>query len=75
MLLLEGVDPERWYSVCETAGILGWGVDQVRRWVYRGLLKAFIAPCKGSRRTRIYRCVRIQGREIIRFVQNHLNKN
>jgi hypothetical protein len=36
MLLLDSVVPEEWYSVKQVSGILGWGVDAVRDWIYDG---------------------------------------
>jgi excisionase family DNA binding protein len=72
MLKIEAVDPEKWYTVRQTAKILGWSVDAVRRWVYAGHLQAFIMPGRSGRRKRVFRSARIQGREIIRFVEAHL---
>jgi hypothetical protein len=70
MLLLDSVVPEEWYSVKQVSGILGGGVDAVWDWIYDGHLQAFINP--GSKRRRIYRGVRVQGCEIVRFVKAHL---
>jgi DNA-binding transcriptional MerR regulator len=75
MLILNSVQPEKWYSVNEVSDILGWSVDVVRRWIIRGLLKAFIQPAIGNRRKRVYRSARVQGAEIIRFVKTHMNQN
>ena len=71
-MLLNSVDPEKWYTVRETAKIIGCGVDSIRRWIYDGHLQAFIMPGRAGRRKRIFRSARIQGREIIRFVDAHL---
>ena len=37
---------EKWYSVKEVAGKLGVSVDSVRRWIRRGLLRAFKMPVR-----------------------------
>lgn len=72
MLILDSVEPERWYSVRDVVKILGWKQDTIRRWIRDGLLQAFIKPGRSGRRPRVYRSVRIQGNEIIRFVKAHL---
>ena len=71
-MLLNNVDPEKWYSVTEVSKLLGWSVDAVRDWIYGGHLQAFIKPGTSSRRQRIYRGARVKGSEIIRFVSVHL---
>jgi excisionase family DNA binding protein len=71
-MLIENVEPQKWYSVCEVSGILGWSVDTVRRWIYEGHLQAFIRPGRTGRRKRVFRSARIQGNELIRFVREHL---
>jgi hypothetical protein len=73
-MLLNSVDPEKWYSVKESVRFFGWGVDTIRDWIYEGLLQAFIKPGCSGRRIRIYRGARIQGCEIIRFVKEHLTE-
>jgi hypothetical protein len=71
-MLLDKIDPEKWYNVRDTSKFIGCGVDSIRRWIYGGHLQALILPGRGKRRPRIYRSTRIQGREIIRFVEAHL---
>jgi DNA-binding transcriptional MerR regulator len=73
MLLLDSVETDKWYKVHEVSEILGWSIDAVRRWIYRGLIKAFIQPTTSNRRKRIYRSTRVQGAEIIRFVRTHMS--
>ncbi len=72
MLILDSVEPERWYSVRDVVKILGWKQDTIRRWIRDGLLQAFIKPSRSGRRPLVYRSVRIQGSQIIRFVKAHL---
>jgi predicted site-specific integrase-resolvase len=71
-MLIENVEPEKWYAVREVAAITGWEVDTVRRWIYDGYLQAFQKPGRSSRRKRIYRAMRVQGAELIRFIKDHL---
>jgi DNA-binding transcriptional MerR regulator len=71
MLILDSIEPEKWYKVREVSRILGWSEDVVRRWINRGLIQAFILPQRSSR-PRVFRAVRIQGCEIIRFAKEHL---
>jgi hypothetical protein len=75
MLLLDSVVPEEWYSVKQVSGILGRGVDAVRDRIYDGHLHGFIKPGTSSKRRRIYRGVRVQGCEIIRFVKAHMTED
>lgn len=74
MLLLNSVEQEKWYSVVEVSRIVGWSEDVVRRWIQRGLMQVFIQPGTSNRRKRVYRSVRVQGCEIIRFVKAHLSR-
>jgi hypothetical protein len=71
-MLIDNVEPQKWYAVREVADITGWEVDTVRRWIYDGHLQAFQKPARSSRRKRIYRALRIQGAELIRFIKDHL---
>ena len=71
-MLLNNVDPEKWYSVTEVSEIMGPSPDRIRDRIYGGYLQAFIKPGTSSRRLRIYRGARIKGSEIIRFVSVHL---
>lgn len=75
MLILDSVQPEKWYSVKEASGILGFSDDTVIRQVNRGLIVAFVLPNGRRRGRRPYVSRRIQGRELIRYVQNHMNRN
>lgn len=75
MLVLDSVNPEKWYSVKEVAAILGFSEDTVIRQTNRGLLRAFVLPGSSSRRRRVYQCRRVLGRELIRYIQAFLNKN
>jgi hypothetical protein len=75
MLVLDSVQPEKWYSVKEVAAILGFSEDTVVRQVNRGFLKAFVLPGKRSNRRRQYLCRRIQGGELIRYIKTYLNLN
>ncbi len=74
MFLFDSIEQERWYSVMEVAQIVGWSEDVVRRWIQRGLIEAFVQPETGNRRKRVYRSVRIQGCEIVRFMKAHLSR-
>ena len=58
---------EKWYSVKEVAGILSVSVDTVRRWIRRGLLRAFKMPVRSNKRIRRYECFRISDRDLGRF--------
>jgi excisionase family DNA binding protein len=60
---------EKWLSVKEVSGQLGWSVDTIRRLVHRGTLKALHLPGKSNRRKRIYQSLRIAQSEIERFVR------
>lgn len=75
MLVLDSIQPEKWYSVKEVAAILGFSTDTVIRQVNRGFLKTFILPKKSSRRKRTYESRRVQGAELIRYIQTYMNRN
>ena len=75
MLVLDSVKPEKWYSVKEVAAILGFSEDTVIRQINRGLLKAFVLPGTSSKRRRVYRCRRVLGRDLLRYIQGFLNEN
>ncbi len=72
MIAQDSVDPERWYSVKEVSGLLGFSRDTVIRQVRRGFLKAFVLPGKSSVRRRVYESRRIQGSEVLRYVREHV---
>jgi excisionase family DNA binding protein len=58
---------EKWFSVKEVAGMKGVSVDTVRRWIRRGLLKAFRLPVQSNRRKRKYECFRISSHHLDSF--------
>ena len=60
---------EKYYSVCEVSGILGWSVDTIRRLVDRGYMKALVLPCRSGRRHRVYRSMRIPKSEVDRCIR------
>jgi hypothetical protein len=79
MLLLDSVEPEKWYKVAGSdsmtvSKILGWSPDTIRRWIRDGLLQAFIKPTRGKRGKRAWLGVRVQGCEIIRFAKANLSE-
>lgn len=75
MLVLDSIQPEKWYSVKEVAAILGFSEDTVIRQANRKLLKAFILPGQSSKRRRIYQCRRVLGRDLIRYIDTFMNRN
>jgi hypothetical protein len=66
------IEDNKWYSVKELSALSGWGVDTIRRLIYRGHLKAIQLPRNGNRRPRIYRCCRILGLWWRRFIDGNL---
>lgn len=62
---------EKWYSVKEVSGKLGWSVDTIRRVVDRGEMKALMLTIRSNVRKRGYRSLRIPQSEIDRFIRNH----
>jgi excisionase family DNA binding protein len=60
---------EKYYSVKEVSGMLGWSVDVIRRLVDRGFMEALILPQASGRRTRIYRSMRISSSELARCIR------
>jgi len=60
---------EKWLSVKEVSGMLGWSVDTIRRLVNRGHMKAIVLPCRSNRRIRSYRSMRISTSEIERCIK------
>ena len=38
------LQPERWYSVKEVAGVYGYSDDTIRRLIQRGIIKAIAVP-------------------------------
>lgn len=72
MLLLNSVEPEKWYKVSDTAKILGWSEDTIYRWIEDGEIQAQVKESDSPRRIRKYVSVCIQGCEIIRYVKEHM---
>lgn len=60
---------EKWYSVKEVSGRLGWSVDTIRRLIDRGYMKALVLPQQSGKRKRVYRSARIAGSEVERCVR------
>ena len=75
MLVLDSIQPEKWYSVKEVAGILGFSEDTVIRQIVRGFLKAFVLPGKSDKRRRVYRCRRVRCRDLSRYIDGYMNRN
>jgi excisionase family DNA binding protein len=73
MLLLDHIVPARWYTINETAEILGWERDTIIRLIESGYLQAQVKPKTGSKRCREFLCRLVQGCEIIRFVKDNLS--
>jgi excisionase family DNA binding protein len=72
-MLVDFVDPVKWYTVNETAAILGFGRDKIIRLIEAGELEALTMP-ERQKRKRGYKSRRIQGAEILRFVQKYLKR-
>ena len=70
-MLVDFVDPLKWYTVDETAKVLGFGRDKIIRLIQDGELEAMTLPSKPGRRKRVYSSRRVQGAEIIRFVKKY----
>ncbi len=60
---------EKYYSVCEVSGLLGWSVDTIRRLVDRGFMEALVIPQKPGHRKRVYRSMRIAKSEVERCIR------
>jgi hypothetical protein len=41
---------EKWLSVKEVSGVLGWSVDTIRRLIDKGHMKAIVLPCNSASR-------------------------
>ena len=70
-MLVDFVEPAKWYTVDQTAEILGFSRDTVIRLIKAGELEAMTLPTKSGRRRRVYLSRRIQGAEIIRFARKY----
>jgi Helix-turn-helix domain len=66
-VLLDSVQPERWYSVKEVSAIVGLGRDTIIRQIHSGFLKAFILPRKRTRRGP-YNVYRVLGADLLRWL-------
>lgn len=75
MLVLDSLQPEKWYSVKEVSGVLGFSEDTVIRQINRGFLKAFVLPGKSDKRRRVYKCRRVRGRDLSRYIDGYMNRN
>ena len=75
MLVLDSIQPEKWYSVKEVAAVLGFSEDTVIRQINRGFLKAFVLPGKSDKRRRVYRCRRVRGQDLSRCIDGYMNRN
>ena len=75
MLVLDSIDPGKWYSVKEVAAILGFSEDTVIRQINRKFLQAFVLPGKSDKRRRVYKCRRVLGRDLIRYIDGYMNRN
>jgi len=74
MLLLNSVEPERWYKVSEVAKILGWSEDVIYELIHEGFLQAQVKPGSSWRRKREYNSLRLQGCEIIRYAKESMTE-
>ena len=61
-----------WLYVKEVAAKRGVSCDAVRRWIQRGLLRAFKFPGRSNRRRRVYNCFRISEGELDRFTRANM---
>lgn len=66
-MLLDSIQPEKWYSVKEVSAIVGLSRDTIIRQIHGGFLKAFILPRRRTRRG-IYRVYRIRGVEVLKWL-------
>lgn len=72
---LNSVDPDKWYKIREVAVISGWSVDTIRRWIRRGLLKAFLQPTMSTRRNykRKWQGMKVLGRDLLDFLSGNMS--
>lgn len=63
------IEPERFYSIYETASILNVSRDMVDRQIKKGHLPAVKYPQAGGRGRNVKKM--ILGSDIIRFIENH----
>jgi hypothetical protein len=72
--VFQSIDPEKWYSPCEVAGMLRKSEDTIYRRIKAGKLQAFIMPSISSKRPRKYEAPSVLGAEIIRFIKANLTE-
>ena len=60
---------EKWLSVKEVSGMLGWSVDTIRRLIQKGYMGAIVLPCRTNRRKRVYHSMRISSSEVERCIK------
>jgi hypothetical protein len=72
-MLLNSVDPEKWYKIREVAVISGWSVDTIRRWIRKGFLKAFLQPTVSNRRKRKWQGMKVLGRHLLDFLGGNMS--
>lgn len=63
---------ERYLSVKEFGGAVGWGDDTIRRLIQRKVIRAIALPQANSKK-RVHRRIRIPESEVARFVRLHSN--
>ena len=73
-MLVDFVEPAKWYAVNDVAEILGFERDTIIRLVKKGHLEAFTLPEMNLERNRDFKSRRIKGAEILRFVKTYLGK-
>lgn len=64
--------PERYLSVKEFGGAVGWGDDTIRRLIRRNVIRAVVLP-QANTAKRVHRRIRIPESEVTRFVRLHSN--
>ena len=72
-MLLNSVDPEKWYKIREVAVISGWSVDTIRRWIRKGQLRAFLKPTTSNRRVRTWQGMKVLGSDLLRFLGGNMS--
>jgi hypothetical protein len=70
-VLVDFVEPLKWYTVNEVAAVLGFSRDKIIRLIEDGELETMTLPVKPNRRVRRYASRRVQGAEIIRFARKY----
>jgi hypothetical protein len=62
--------PERYLSVKEFGGLLGWSDDTIRRLIRRNVIRAIALP-QANTSKRTHQRIRIPESEVTRFVRAH----